>query len=147
MKPPLFPVDFKEVGYHFKFHKVEHPNCKLVAIHKSGGIKLLDVEQYEKFEAKAAKTVGAAKTRQGKTAKKAALKAKRSTKVGVRKTTKKIGTGRRKAKDKKADKPQAEKKSQGTTKKPEKKQWDLCRSVGKFMFCIRLTTRVLSCLE
>lgn len=49
MKPPFFPVDFKEVGSHFNFHKIEHPNCKLVAMHKSGGVKLLDTEQYEHF--------------------------------------------------------------------------------------------------
>lgn len=62
----------------------------------TGKQKLVDTaRRVEKFEAKVAKKSEVAQTRKGKTAKKAALKEKRLTKVAVRKTVKKIGSGRR----------------------------------------------------
>lgn len=63
----------------------------------TGKQKLVDTaRRVEKFEEKMAKQTSAASSRKGKTAKKAALKEKRKTKVAVRKTeTKKLG-GRKK---------------------------------------------------
>ncbi len=49
MKPPYFPVDFKEVASHFNFKKFDHPASNVVIFHPIGGKKVLDAEQYERF--------------------------------------------------------------------------------------------------
>jgi len=85
-----------DVGSTIKEIKVEI--CSNCHPFYTGKQKLVDTaRRVEKFEAKAAKKAETAKIRKGQTAKKAALKAKRSTKIAVRKTVKKIGSGRRKA--------------------------------------------------
>ncbi len=50
MKPPFFPVDFKVIGSHFTFKKLEYPNTKVVLIHPEGGVNQMTVEQFEQFE-------------------------------------------------------------------------------------------------
>ena len=64
----------------------------------TGKQKLVDTaRRIEKFEEKIAKKTTASKTRKGKTAKKAALKEKRKTKMAVRKSeSKKLGSRRKK---------------------------------------------------
>lgn len=53
MQIPFFPVDFASVASHFTFHKVEHPNTKVIIVHPEGGIKQLPVDQFENFESSA----------------------------------------------------------------------------------------------
>jgi len=50
MKPPYFPVDFAEVASHFKCKAIDHPGGKVIAIHPRGGIKLMTIEELERFE-------------------------------------------------------------------------------------------------
>jgi ribonuclease BN (tRNA processing enzyme) len=51
MKPPYFPVDFAEVASHFTCKAIDHPGGKVIAIHPRGGIKLMTIEELERFEA------------------------------------------------------------------------------------------------
>lgn len=52
MKRPFFPVDFSECASHFSFKTITHPNTKVIIIHPEGGIKQMDVDQFEKFDGK-----------------------------------------------------------------------------------------------
>jgi len=52
MKRPVFPVDFSEVASHFFFHKIDHPNTHVILIHPEGGVKMMDVDQFEGFDGK-----------------------------------------------------------------------------------------------
>ena len=64
----------------------------------TGKQKLVDTaRRVEKFQAKADKQEAVAKTRTGKTVKRAALKQKRTTKIAIRKEPQKLGNKRRKA--------------------------------------------------
>jgi len=48
MKPPKFPVDFREVGGKFNFIKLEYFESKVIIVHPKGGFKVLTIERYEK---------------------------------------------------------------------------------------------------
>lgn len=52
MKRPFFPVDFAEVGSHFHFKDIEHPNTQVILIHPKGGVKQMPVDQFEAFNGK-----------------------------------------------------------------------------------------------
>jgi len=49
MRPPFFPVEFKEIGSHFRFHDIEHPNSTVLVIHPTGGYKVLKLEEFERM--------------------------------------------------------------------------------------------------
>ncbi|MFA6146179.1 MAG: MBL fold metallo-hydrolase [Patescibacteria group bacterium] len=51
MKPPFFPVDFKEVGSHFHFisHRLEHPSAMVMIIHPKSGLKVMNLDQFERL--------------------------------------------------------------------------------------------------
>lgn len=49
MKPPLFPVDYREYGSHIHCHNLEFPNSTVLLIHPEGGIKTLNVDAYERL--------------------------------------------------------------------------------------------------
>lgn len=49
MQPPFFPVHHKLHESHFVFHPLEFPQTQLMLIHPSGGIRFMDVNEYEKL--------------------------------------------------------------------------------------------------
>ena len=52
MQPPMFPVPLKKViGNHMRFRGMELPECNVQLFHPEGGVKLLDLPAFEKFEA------------------------------------------------------------------------------------------------
>lgn len=51
MRPPMFPVDFDEVASHFSCKGIVNPTSKAFVIHPEGGLKLLTVDELERFEA------------------------------------------------------------------------------------------------
>ena len=50
MKPPFFPIDFSRVGSHFDFKSIENPDSKIIALHKTGGLVMLTLEEFERGE-------------------------------------------------------------------------------------------------
>ena len=50
MQPPYFPKAFAEVASHFRFKEFEHPTTKVIVIHPEGGIKQMNLDQFEEFE-------------------------------------------------------------------------------------------------
>jgi ribonuclease BN (tRNA processing enzyme) len=50
IKPPFFPVDFKEVGSHFSFKALELENSRVILIHPEGGLKIFNLEQFENIK-------------------------------------------------------------------------------------------------
>lgn len=49
MKPPFFPVAFKEVGSHFSFKGFDRPSSTVIVFHPAGGYKFLYVDEYERL--------------------------------------------------------------------------------------------------
>ena len=50
MRPPVFPVDFAEIGSHFQFHDIIHPNSSVMIIHPLGGKKMMQLDAFETLE-------------------------------------------------------------------------------------------------
>lgn len=50
MRKPLHPVDFATVAHHISCHKIEHPSIKVFLVHPQGGLKLMDIEQFNRHE-------------------------------------------------------------------------------------------------
>ena len=48
MKKPFFPLDFKQVSSHFHCHKFDYPQNKVILLHPQGGVKMLDVDVFER---------------------------------------------------------------------------------------------------
>ncbi|NOR86681.1 MAG: hypothetical protein GQ527_03640 [Bacteroidales bacterium] len=48
MRKPFFPIDFKLVSSHFHCHKFEYPQQKVILLHPQGGVKMLNVDDYER---------------------------------------------------------------------------------------------------
>lgn len=48
MKKPFFPLDFKQVSSHFHCQKFECPQNKVILLHPQGGVKMLDVDVFER---------------------------------------------------------------------------------------------------
>jgi len=49
MKPPFFPIHFKKIASHFKFKPFYYPDTSVVIFHPRG-IKILQIEEFEKME-------------------------------------------------------------------------------------------------
>jgi len=49
MTPPYFPIDIRAVKGHFKYHDFVFPGREVTLIHKKG-IKVIDIDKYEKLE-------------------------------------------------------------------------------------------------
>lgn len=47
MKPPFFPVDFKEVGSHFSFKGFDLPRSAVIVFHPVEGCKFFNIDEYE----------------------------------------------------------------------------------------------------
>ena len=50
MEPPLHPISLKEVGSHVNFRQLIHPCGKVILIHPEGGVKTIDLEQFERID-------------------------------------------------------------------------------------------------
>lgn len=50
MRPPFFPVSFKEQSSHFSCKSLEFPKNNVIVFHQKGGMKILTVEQFEIME-------------------------------------------------------------------------------------------------
>lgn len=48
MRPPLHPVAFGQVASHLTFHKLEIPSAKVFVVHPVGGIKVFDLEVFQR---------------------------------------------------------------------------------------------------
>jgi ribonuclease BN (tRNA processing enzyme) len=51
IQPPFFPVPFRQVASHLQFHKIEYPQCMVIIYHPRAGLKVLDIETYERVTA------------------------------------------------------------------------------------------------
>lgn len=49
MKQPRWPKDFREVGSHFTSHRLEYPGSTVMIIHPKGGLKVMDLDQFERL--------------------------------------------------------------------------------------------------
>ncbi len=49
MRPPFFPVNVKEVASHIKCHNLEFPNSSIVIAHPIGGIKIFNIDSFERL--------------------------------------------------------------------------------------------------
>lgn len=52
MQPPYFPVHHKLHESHFSFHPLEFPQTQVMLVHSQGGIRMMDVDQYESLNLK-----------------------------------------------------------------------------------------------
>ncbi len=50
LKPPYFPVDFREVSSHIKCQGIDIPNSRVFVIHRVGGVKFFTIDQLESLE-------------------------------------------------------------------------------------------------
>lgn len=50
LKPPYFPVDFKEVSSHIVCRGIDFPNSRMFVIHPVGGMKYFTMDQIEGLE-------------------------------------------------------------------------------------------------
>lgn len=49
MRPPLFPVNMREIGSHMRFHPIEFPNSTVLLIHREGGVHRLTLDEFERL--------------------------------------------------------------------------------------------------
>jgi len=49
MKPPFFPVDYREVASHILYDKFDFPRAWVLLFHAKGGMKKLTVDEYERL--------------------------------------------------------------------------------------------------
>jgi phosphoribosyl 1,2-cyclic phosphodiesterase len=50
LRPPYFPVDYKEVSSHITCKGIDLPNSRVFVIHKQGGVKYMTIDQFESLE-------------------------------------------------------------------------------------------------
>lgn len=48
-EPPFHPVSLSTLKYHLKFHDIENPTTRVFVIHPQGGIKFMEIEQYNRL--------------------------------------------------------------------------------------------------
>lgn len=52
MRPPFFPVSHKKVSHRFHCDGLDIPETKVILIHPRGGVKILDVNEFERLKGK-----------------------------------------------------------------------------------------------
>ncbi|MGV8120049.1 MAG: MBL fold metallo-hydrolase [Candidatus Xenobiia bacterium LiM19] len=50
LKPPYFPVDFREVSSHIKCQGIDIPNSRVFVVHRVGGVRYFTIDQLEGLE-------------------------------------------------------------------------------------------------